>query len=239
MKVGSVFVYRLAVGFFDVVFRFTGGLKGIDVQNVPATGGAIIAPIHLSHLDPPALAATMRHRRLLAMAKEELWDNKIFGWLIGQIGAFPVKRGEGDTESIRKAMAVLEAGNTLLVFPEGTRGDAVTMLPIARGVAMLAKKTGVPIVPVGIVGTHIVMPAGKKERGKHRITVAYGRPFTYEEVATGKNERENREIFARELERRILELCHAHGLPIRSGGSETDSQTPAAPERTAEAQPSG
>ena len=96
-KVGSVFVARFVRGLFDTVFLFTGGIRGLNVENVPLEGGVIIAPIHLSHLDPPALACTMRHRRLLAMAKEELWKNKAFGWLIAQIGAHPVKRGEGDT----------------------------------------------------------------------------------------------------------------------------------------------
>lgn len=231
MKVGSVFVYRLARGLFDIYFRLNKGIEGVGVGNVPAAGGVIIAPIHLSHLDPPALACTMRRRRLLAMGKAELWDNKIFGWIITQIGAYPVKRGEGDTDSIRWCLAVLEAGNALLVFPEGTRGDGETMLPVARGAAMLAKKAGVPIVPVGIVGTHRLMPRsdGKFKKGKAKVVVAYGEPFLYEEIATGKNEKENREIFAKTLESRIAALCHAHGLPIKTASSAESTQTPAAP----------
>jgi 1-acyl-sn-glycerol-3-phosphate acyltransferase len=215
VRIGSIFVYRLAVGTMDTYFRTHGGIRVIDPQNVPQTGGAIIASVHVSHLDPPALACTMRHRRLLAMAKEELFEHKGFGWLIGQIGAFPVKRGEADTESIRLAMALLEEGNTLLVFPEGTRGHGETMLPIERGVGMLAKKTGVPVVPVGIHGTHMLMPRGRKGIKKHPVTVAYGRPFTYSEVSTGANERQNRELFAKTLETRILEQCSRAGLELK------------------------
>jgi len=155
------------------------------------------------------------------MAKEELWKNKLFGWLIGQIGAFPVRRGEGDTESIRMSIAVLEAGHALLVFPEGTRGDAQTLLPMARGVAMLAKKTGVPVVPAGIVGTK------PKRRG---VVVAYGKPFTYSELATGSNERENRELFLRRLEDEIARLCTENGLPIRTSSAEKSQSEAARPE---------
>jgi 1-acyl-sn-glycerol-3-phosphate acyltransferase len=103
----------------------------------------------------------------------------------------------------------------LLLFPEGTRGDGETLLPINRGAAMLAKRTNAVVIPVGIVGTHIVMPRGKKGR-KHLVTTIYGQGFRYSDVATGANDRENRERFAQELERRLLELCRSHGLPLKS-----------------------
>lgn len=150
------------------------------------------------------------------MAKEELFDHKLFGWLIGKMGAFPIKRGAADTEAVRFTMQVLEAGHSLIVFPEGTRSDGVTMLPIERGVAMLAKKTGVPVVPVGVCGTQMLMPRGRKGIRKQHVTVAFGKPFTYAEVATGANEKENRELFAKELERRILEQCVRGGIPLKS-----------------------
>lgn len=210
MKIGSLLVYRIAVTAFDIYFRRHGGIKAIDPHHVPATGGVIIAPIHLTDKDPPALACTMRHRRLLAMAKEELFKKKIYGWVIRQIGAFPIKRGEGDTDAIRLAISVLEAGEALLVFPEGSRGDGTRLLPMQRGPAMLAKKTGVPIVPVGIVGSR------PKRKG---VVVAYGKPFTYAEIAVGSNEKENREMFAKHLEAQIVELCNAHGLPVKSASS--------------------
>ncbi len=210
MKVGSVFIYKLAVAVSNLYFALNGGIRAVNPENVPNTGGVIVAPIHLTSVDPTALACTMPHRRLLAMAKEELWKNKLFGWLIGQIGAFPVRRGEGDTESIRMSIAVLEAGHALLVFPEGTRGDGQTLLPMNRGVAMLAKKTGVPVLPAGIVGTK------PKRKG---VVVAYGKPFTYAEMATGKNEKENREIFLKRLEDEIARLCSENGLPVRTASS--------------------
>jgi 1-acyl-sn-glycerol-3-phosphate acyltransferase len=221
-KVGSVFVAKFVRGFFDIVFFFTGGIQAINPENVPSSGGVIIAPIHLSHLDPPALACTMRHRRLLAMAKEELWKNKAFGWLIAQIGAHPVKRGEGDTESIRWCLEQLSAGHALLVFPEGTRGDGTHLLSMARGVAMLAKKSDVPVVPVGIVGTHRILPHGSGTRQRSRITVAYGKPLRYSDFAQNKPDTLARTEFLRALAKEIANLCQTNGLPIVTADADVD-----------------
>jgi 1-acyl-sn-glycerol-3-phosphate acyltransferase len=197
-------------------FGTRGGLKTVNEANVPKTGGVILAPNHVSHLDPPAACCALR-RPVHCMAKEELFKNPLFGRLITALAAFPVRRGEGDTESIRTAMSLLEAGEIVLLFPEGTRGDGVTLQPISRGVALLAKRTGAPVVPVGITGTHLVMPRDKDVKArKHPMVVACGKPFTYEEVATGANEKENREIFSRVLQERILEMCRENGLALRT-----------------------
>jgi 1-acyl-sn-glycerol-3-phosphate acyltransferase len=192
-----------------VYFGFmTGGLKSVGRENVPRTGAVIVAPIHVSHLDPPATACAMPHRRLRFMAKEELFKG-IFGKIIASVGAYPVHRGAGDTEAIRKSIAMLEAGEALLVHPEGTRGDGVRMQAVNKGVAMLAKRTGAPVVPVGIVGSSIVLPRGKKKGRRHLITVAFGEPFTFADVAGG-----SREEFGRVLSERILKLCNEHGFGI-------------------------
>jgi 1-acyl-sn-glycerol-3-phosphate acyltransferase len=203
------FVLILARG----VFWLIGGVKGVDEHNVPRKGGLIVAPLHVSNLDPEAVACgTNRHLRF--MAKEELFKGKFLGWLIRSLGAFPVKRGEGDTESIRFAMECLEKGQAVLIFPEGTRGDGKHIQPINRGVAMLAKRTGVPVLPVGVVGTHIAWPKGQKKIKRAKMRIIYGKPFTYAEIATGANEKENREIFARELQLRIANLCAKGGLTL-------------------------
>ena len=214
MKVGSKVVYRIAVSFFDLTFRLTGGIISHHAENVPREGGVIICPIHLSSLDPPALACTMRHRRLLAMAKEELWKNKIFGWIIRQIGAFPIRRGEGDREAIRYAQLLLEDGNALLMFPEGTRGSGKNLQAFASGPMIMAKKTGLPLVPVGISGTQRLLPKDGAKATRQRIVVNYGRPFTWAELATSDNEKENRAHFMAHLRQTIHDLCIEAGLEL-------------------------
>ena len=221
--------YYFILNLARFVFFLLGGIRSRGKVNVPKSGATIIAPLHVSHLDPPAVACGT-NRRLRFMAKEELFHHRQFGWLIRSLGAFPVKRGEGDTESIRLAMKLLESGEAVLIFPEGTRGDGVTMNPMNKGVPMLAKRTGAQVVPVGVVGTHKAWPKGKSKPSRHRITLIYGEPFTYADVATGATEKENREIFLRELERRLMELCAGAGLNLRSAQSIAARPESSAPE---------
>ena len=203
-------------------FGTHGGLKAIGEENIPKEGPAIIASLHVSHMDPPAVACGM-NRRLRFMAKEELFHNKILGWIIWSVGGYPIKRGESDMESIRKTIAYLEQGDAVLIFPEGTRGDGEAIGEMGRGVAMLAKRTKVPIVPVGLIGTNIVMPKGKAKGKRFKCKVIYGKPFTYEEVATGRNDRENRDVFSNELQRRIVALCVENGLALKISQGHSNS----------------
>jgi 1-acyl-sn-glycerol-3-phosphate acyltransferase len=205
------FVRWLVRTFF---FQLGGGFKSSGWENIPMTGAVIIAPNHVSNADPPAVACGGR-RAMRFMAKEELFKG-FFGKICRSLGAYPVKRGEGDTESIRFSIEMLAAGDALVVFPEGVRGDGITMNPISRGVAMLAKRTGVPVVPTGIAGTQVKMPRGSALPKFAKVSIVYGEPFTYADVATGANERENRELFCRELERRIIELCATQGLTLKT-----------------------
>jgi 1-acyl-sn-glycerol-3-phosphate acyltransferase len=154
------------------------------------------------------------------MAKEELFRNKLIGGLLRSVGAFPVKRGEGDTESVRHTIDLLESGEAVLIFPEGTRGDGVTMGPLNKGVGLIAKRTGVPIVPVGVVGTHVALPRGAKKLKRHPITLVYGTPFTYAEVSVGLSDREARTRFAEVLSERIRAACAAAGYEVAQNRAE-------------------
>lgn len=207
------FVLRLVRNvFFKLI---TGGISSVGEENIPKAGAVILAPNHVSNLDPPAVACGTNRRQLRFMAKEELFKG-LFGKIIASLGAYKVRRGESDTESIRKTIQFLEEGRAVLVFPEGARGDGVTLGPLNRGVAMLAKRSGAPVVPVAVVGTHVIFPRGAKKLRRHKIVIAYGEPFTFEDVATAASERDNREIFTRELENRLIQLCGANGLPLKS-----------------------
>lgn len=195
-------------------FRLGGGFRSIGAENIPASGPVIVAPNHMSNADPPAVACGAR-RRMRFMAKIEMF-NSPFAWLFRSLGAFPVRRGEGDTEAIRLSMQMLEEGEALVVFPEGNRGDGITLSPLSRGVAMLAKKSGAAVVPAGIVGSQKKMPRGQAVPRFAKVTIVYGKPFTYAEVATASSEKENRELFAKELEKRILDLCAQQGLVLKT-----------------------
>ncbi len=210
-------VYRLATGFFRrLYFPTHGGVRAIHAERVPAEGGLLVVSNHMSHLDSPAMAATFHGRRLRAMAKEELWKNRLFGKLIEGIGAFPVKRGEADAEGVRKCLELLENGEAVIVFAEGTRGDGRRMLPLEPGIALLARRSGVPVLPVGICGTQAVMPAGGGGR-KAPVTLVVGEPFRYDDVA-GKG-RDGRERFLAVLSERVRTLTAEGGTPLEPAGA--------------------
>ena len=210
-------------------YRLGGGFRSVGSENIPPTGPVIFAPIHLSHTDPPAVACGCK-RRLRFMSKAEMFEKKFLGWLIGSLGAFRVSRGEGDTESVRTAIELLNSGEAILIFPEGTRGDGKTMNPISRGVSLLAKKTNAQIVPVGLIGTFDRLPKGSSKLHRSAVTVVYGMPFTYNEVCNDSSEKKNRETFARVLAQRIVELCNAHGMMVKSGEKDSDQAEASRPE---------
>ncbi len=199
----------------NLFFKTMGGLTTVGEENIPLGGAMIFAPNHLSHLDPPIIACSQNRRQLTFMSKQEMFKIPVLGQLIRSLGAFPIRRGESDTESIRKAISLLDEGRAILIFPEGTRGDGVTFQPVNRGVAMLAKRTGALVQPVGIIGTNIVLPKGKTKLKRHPMIVAYGKPFTYAEVATQGTEKENRLAFTNAMITRIVDLCRSNGYELK------------------------
>ncbi|MBT9158894.1 MAG: lysophospholipid acyltransferase family protein [Dehalococcoidia bacterium] len=144
-------------------------------ENVPRNGPLIVVSNHLSMVDPPLLSASVP-RRIFFMAKEELFSSR-GGAFIRWLGAFPVRRGTPDRRAIRQAMQVLERGQTLGMFPEGRRSLNHQMNEAEFGVAMIALRSGVSILPTGICGSENVKWPGFIWR-RPRITVTIGQPFS-------------------------------------------------------------
>lgn len=165
-------VYRFARIFFTFVFTvfFRWRIRGSE--NIPKQGGAIIAANHISLWDPP-LVGTAVFRPLHFMAKEELFANGILRFIITALKAFPVKRGTADRSAIRKALALLAQGELLGLFPEGTRSKTGELGNPEAGVAMIALKANVPIIPAAIIGTNKVFG---KEALLPRFTICFGEP---------------------------------------------------------------
>ena len=214
----------------NLFFRNMGGLTVTGRENVPSTGPVLITSVHLSHLDPPLLGSVCP-RQLRFMAKEELFKNPLLSALIRSLGAFPIRRGESDRAAIKLTLQWLEDNGTVLMFPEGQRGDGTTMGVFQSGAAMLAKRSGATVVPVGICGTHKILPRGGKGVRRAPVTVVFGRPFTYKETAVLDDDKQDRAAFNMELERRILLACADAGLTLRTADGELD-QTTSHPIRT-------
>lgn len=166
--------------------------QGLD--NFPAEGPYIIAANHIHALDPIIVAIVAPHH-VSFMAKEEFIRSPLIGWLARKVGAFPVKRGEADIGAIRQALRVLKAGNVLGIFPEGTRSKTGEMQDGHTGVALLAARADVPIVPIALYGQY-------RLGNKFRVNV--GEPVYIESAIRGRPTPEER---ARETRRLMQEIA--------------------------------
>jgi 1-acyl-sn-glycerol-3-phosphate acyltransferase len=150
-------------------------------EHIPPHGAFIFASNHASNLDPPVLALASP-RPLTFLAKVELFHKPIFSRLIRSLGAFPIVRGSRDSKAMVTAVEFLKRGHCLVVFPEGTRTRTGRMGRIRSGVAVLAVKAGVPIVPAYIEGTFAAWPKGGKLR-RAPVRVRIGAPISPAGVA--------------------------------------------------------
>lgn len=149
------------------------------LKNVPKTGGALIISNHVHNADP-FLIVSGCSRPVSFMAKVEIWDVPGIRWIADQTGAFPVKRGTADRQALRTADAKLKDGLLVGVFPEGTRSVSGLSRGF-RGVSLIATRSGAPLIPVGIVGTHDLPGNGSKQQKRTRlwpkINLVFGQPF--------------------------------------------------------------
>ena len=150
---------------FPTTFRLAGGWRVVGREYVPRHGGALIAANHTSFLDPPLVGAAVP-RRTYYFAKRELFEIPVFGWLLRKCYAFPVDREGDDKTAFRHAIALLQAGELLVVFPEGGRSPDGTLQEGGRGAALIAARAGVPIIPCALSGTDQVLP--REARFLHR-----------------------------------------------------------------------
>ena len=119
---------------------------------IPLTGPAIIAANHVSFLDPFIIGVAIQ-RHVHFMAKEELFRFRPLGWLLRQYQAFPVYRRQSDRQAMNRAIFLLQRGEIVVIFPEGTRGDGSRLGPAKPGIALIAARTGAPVIPAYHCGT--------------------------------------------------------------------------------------
>jgi 1-acyl-sn-glycerol-3-phosphate acyltransferase len=171
-----VILYRivraLIVGFSRLYWRLS--IEGRE--HVPAKGPFVLAPVHRSNVDF-AIASTVTKRRMRFMGKDSLFKIKPFAAFISALGAYPVHRGAADREALRKTLQMIEGGEPVVIFPEGTRQSGPEVQTLFEGAAYLATRTGVPIVPVGIGGSEKAMPKGSKLLYPVKVTVVIGPPL--------------------------------------------------------------
>ena len=172
--------YKVCTVIVRFVLLFVFRLKFVGRENLPKEGGVIVAFNHTSNWDP-VVAGLSCPRKLRFMAKEELFKNPVFGALIKALGAFPVHRGRGDIGAIKSSLKILSEGEVMLMFPEGHRIKDGRRVKAKPGVALIAQRAQVPVVPVCISGEY---------KWLHKVTVTYGNPISLEEYYGQKLEQD-------------------------------------------------
>lgn len=176
------FLWLLVHGIGRTYFR----LRVHGADRVPSSGSFIVAPIHRSNLDTPIVAAITR-RRLRYMGKESLWKSRFGAWFMTAGGGFPVERGTVDRAALRACLEVVERGEPLVMFPEGTRQHGPRIQPLFDGPAFVACRAQIPILPVGIGGTEKAMGKGTKLPRPVRTCLVVGEPIQPPAPEPGKD----------------------------------------------------
>lgn len=210
------------------------GLTRVRVEGaldqIPREGPVIVAANHASNLDPVVIASTLMPklgRRLQWLGKKELFSWPVVGWIADHGGVHPVDRATADVEAFRLAKRILDEGHLLLVFPEGTRSHDGALQEARDGVAVLALRTGAPIVPVGIAGSFGVWPRGQKlPHPGGRVVARVGAPFRLaDELPPGTDRKAAKGLATDLIMRRIAAL-----LPPYQRGRYGDGRPSAIPD---------
>lgn len=167
------------------LFRLCGGLVIEGRKNVPTKGRVLICPNHISDCDPAAALAMLPRDDFAVIAKQELFQIPVLGRVMRGLGAFPIVRDSADRHALRLGEEILSAERALMIFPEGRLSQDGCLLRFQPGAALLALRTGAPIVPVGLIGTNRILPYGKvipRLAGRPAI-VRYGKPISMDEFA--------------------------------------------------------
>ena len=186
-------------GLYFIVSKVLFFVKIEGRENIPKDRNCVLMGNHQCILDPLMLALCVPDREIHFMGKKELWNNKLLGWAFTKVHGFPVDRGNMDMGAIRTAMGVLKGGETLGIFPEGTRSRDGYMLPLLSGASMLALRSGCEVIPVYIDGRY---------KPFRRMTVRVGRAVEMDDLRAGRVTKESCDELTGRIEEEFYALSN-------------------------------
>lgn len=179
---------RVSGTFLRLLFGLVSRVRVEGLENIPESGPVLVVINHASNADGMLMIAYVIPwfgRRFAWPGKEEAMRWPIFGYLMKQNGVFTVRRGSGDLDAFRIARQVLDQGNVLAIFPEGTRSRTGAMQAAKEGATVLAARSGAPVLPIAISGSHRFWPRGSFPRPFRGMGIHVGKPFTLTMPQTG------------------------------------------------------
>jgi 1-acyl-sn-glycerol-3-phosphate acyltransferase len=168
------FFYTLAKWLAKLFFDF----RVVHPERIPESGGLILAVNHQSYFDPP-LAGICCRRGVFYLARKTLLEWPFFGPLFPAMNVIPVDRDGNDMSALKGVIRIIRQGNGVVLFPEGTRSTDGNLQPARPGIGLVIAKTGAPVLPMRIFGSHEAFPKGTKKINLHPITVVIGHPIHF------------------------------------------------------------
>jgi 1-acyl-sn-glycerol-3-phosphate acyltransferase len=184
------------------------GLRVEGREHWPPAGGGLVCANHQSMFDPPLVGLTCP-RRMNYLARETLFDIPVLKHVIAFLDAIPIDREGGGLAGLKETLRRLKAGELVLIFPEGTRTHDGEVAPLKPGFIAVARRSRVPLIPVGIDGAYQAWPRQARLPALGRLAVVIGEPLPPDHIATLSDD----ELLAA-LEQRIL-TCHARARELR------------------------
>jgi len=184
--------YQPGAAICGFLARVLFGARVTGVEHVPRAGAFILVCNHCSNLDPPIIGWATGHkvgRVIHFMAKDEMRRWPVAGWLAQQSGVIFVRRGEADRAAQKAALDALAAGRPIALFLEGTRSRDGHLKEGRAGAAFLAMRSGAPLLPVAISGTHRIFPGRSRVPHPSRVAIRIGEPFALPHVPDGRLDR--------------------------------------------------
>lgn len=200
---GNMRFYAFARMVVRLVRPLIARLHTVGVENIPRSGPVILALNHVAWIDTP-LAALRTPRMTHFMAKSEMFSVPVLGGIMRLLGSFPVRRGEGDRETLRVAERLLAEGQMVVIYPEGHRSGG-KLIRAHPGASLIAFRSGAPVIPVAISGTERVFKGLRYGPWAPHVTISYGKPI-YLKASGARHTRDDLANSTHLIMRRIAEL---------------------------------
>jgi 1-acyl-sn-glycerol-3-phosphate acyltransferase len=204
-------LFRVSRGLLRVLFRLYNRWEVSGREHVPVSGGVLLYANHTSYADPPIVGAACG-RPVNFMAKAELFRIPVLSGFISRTHAFPVARGAADQRALRRAVRLLNRGEVLLIFPEGTRSQDGRLMDFEPGAAFVALAADAAVVPIGIDGADRLLPRGKPVLLPAKLRVGFGPPVDLSRFRRMKRSRDVLEAVCDEMAAALRPLLPGHRL---------------------------